>query len=146
MRRRALLTIQGRPPLCLKCFQVGHYRNSCSGQTHVEPSYVKIQKSIIDAEKKINEGKAQEEYTQMIEEHEQVRDEHEMSDEHDDVCLGFTARQHINGHIVPNAEGDNVGDDDSDDDDDDRMNDEQQQQHMIRGTKRSQDSTGAEYI
>jgi hypothetical protein len=131
--RRALLTIQGRPPLCLKYFQVGHYRNSCSGQTHVEPSYYKIQKSISDAEKKINEGKAQEEYTQMREEHEQVRDGHAMSDEHD--------------------EGDNIGDDDSDDDDNDRMNDEQeqqqqqqqqQQQYMIRGTKISQDSTDGE--
>ena len=48
---KALVTIQGRPPLCLKCLQVGHYRNSCNGQTDMSEVYYKIQKSFSDAAK-----------------------------------------------------------------------------------------------
>ena len=48
---KALVTIQGRPPLCLKCLQIGHFRNNCTGEVSISSVYFKIQKSFSDAKK-----------------------------------------------------------------------------------------------
>lgn len=37
--RRCLITIQGRPPLCLKCFEVGHFRSNCPKKTEEPTGY-----------------------------------------------------------------------------------------------------------
>jgi hypothetical protein len=57
---KALLTIQGRPLLCLKCLTVGQYRNACSGQTsNFNEAYFKVQKSFSETAKKVQEERLQ---------------------------------------------------------------------------------------
>ncbi|XP_053407132.1 uncharacterized protein LOC128559451 [Mercenaria mercenaria] len=48
---KALLTVPGRPPLCLKCLTVGHYRNECYGKRQHNDDYYKVLKSFAEAAK-----------------------------------------------------------------------------------------------
>jgi hypothetical protein len=121
---KALLTIQGRPPLCLKCLQVGHYRNSCNGQTNVSPDFYTMQEffrcgSFSDAEVKAKEQKEKDEMDRKKAELEKV-------DRKDD-------------------------DDDDDDNTDDEMNGENEKTEETeennsdtRSTKRTQDTEDGE--
>jgi hypothetical protein len=45
---RALLTVRGRPPICLRCLKVGHVRNSCPGWESRSHSYHAINRSFAE--------------------------------------------------------------------------------------------------
>lgn len=45
---KALLTIRGRPPLCLRCYKVGHLRNVCEGYSVAPASYNEINRSFAE--------------------------------------------------------------------------------------------------
>lgn len=55
---KALLTIFGRHPLCLRCLQVGHFRNT-RGSDSISEDYFKVQHSISEMVAKITEEKKQ---------------------------------------------------------------------------------------
>jgi hypothetical protein len=111
---KALVTVYGRPPLCLKCMQIGHYRSNCSSTPKVlSDNYFRIQKSFSESNqnrkekrRKITDNRIKDE-----EEAKMKKDQEIMDDKNDD------------------------GDDDGDDDDDEM----DESVDKSRGTKRGQD-------
>ncbi|XP_060555558.1 uncharacterized protein LOC132716325 [Ruditapes philippinarum] len=117
---KALITVAGRPPLCLKCLQIGHYRSNCANTPKVQSDiYSKIEKSISDRNQQEQRRKTEEELKLIEEERrkdveETKKKKESMDDKNDD--------------------GDDVVDDD---DDDDTVMEESIDES--RGTKRTQD-------
>jgi hypothetical protein len=137
---RALLTIQGRPPLCLKCFCVGHYRNTCSGETHVDSSFYKIKKSLSEAEEKAKEAREKEEYERLkktVTEHENSDETRMNSDEQD---KSRDEQEEQDGHEEHNSED---GNSDMSDDQEESRDDEKNEN---RGKKRDKEDDDSEVI
>lgn len=69
---RALLTVRGRPPFCLRCYKVGQVRNVCDGYDTRPYYYHDITRSVVEVVVSGNHAQSLEDTTEMDKEVRQI--------------------------------------------------------------------------